>query len=259
MTVVAAITRTINFRTPLQRLAVAALAAASLAAHAGDFGVSPIRLDLDRGTRSGVIAVSNDGDTPLNFQARAMLWTQGEAGQDRYEDTQALVYFPRQFQIPPQEKRVVRVGYRNPAQDKEQAYRLFIEELPNPKARSNQTSVTVAVRFGVPIFVRPPTSDVRAQLEALSVKAGRAQVTVRNAGPVHFRITGVRFRALGADGATTWESTVQGWYLLVGTQRTYAAALPAEACRASRALRVEVLGDKLDAASDLALTPELCP
>ena len=80
--------------------AVLALAAASFAAYAGHFGVSPIRLDLDKGTRTGVIAVSNDGDKPLDFQARAMLWTQDAAGQDRYEDTQALVYFPRQFQRP---------------------------------------------------------------------------------------------------------------------------------------------------------------
>ena len=135
----------------LGRLACLALAAASFAAYAGEFGVSPIRLDLDKSVSTGVIAVSNDGDTPLNFQARAMLWTQDAAGQDRYEDTQALVYFPRQFQIPPHEKRVVRIGYRSPALKLEQAYRLFIEEIPDAKPRSNQTAVNVAARFGVPV------------------------------------------------------------------------------------------------------------
>jgi len=250
-------------RTPRPRLlsrllACAALAAASFTAQAGNFGVSPIRLDLDKGARSGVIAVSNDGDVPLDFQARAMLWTQDAAGQDHYEDTQALVYFPRQFRVPPHEKRVVRIGYRNPALKTEQAYRLFVEEIPDAKQRAKRTSVTVAVRFGVPIFVRPPAGGVEAKIGGLAVKAGRARATAHNAGAVHFRINQVRFRALGADGKVKWEHAVQGWYLLPGAQREYAAKLPAEACRAARELRVELLGDKLDAASEVPLKPELC-
>jgi len=152
----------------------------------------------------------------------------------------------------------VRVGYRNPALKVEQAYRLFVEEIPDSKQRSKQSSVTVAIRFGVPIFVRPPTSDVQAQIEGLSLKAGRVQATVRNSGPVHFRITGVHFRALGADGTVEWEHTLQGWYLLPGAQREYAAKLPTKACRTARTLRVDLLGDKLNATSEVQLKPEQC-
>ena len=235
-----------------------ALAAVSFAVHAGVFGVSPIRLDLDKNTRTGVITVSNDGDTPIDFQARAMLWTQDGAGQDHYETTQALVYFPRQFRVPPHENRVVRIGYRNPALKTERAYRLFVEEIPDSKQRGNQTSVQVVVRFGVPIFVRPSTAEVAAQIGSLAVAAGRARATAQNAGTVHFRITGVRFRALSADGAVKWERTVQGWYLLPGARREYDTTLPAQACRAARTLRVDLLGDKLNATSEVPLKPELC-
>jgi len=234
------------------------LAAASFAARAGNFGVSPIRLDLDKNTRTGVITVSNDGDAPLDFLARAVLWTQDAAGQDHYDETQALVYFPRQFSVPPHEKRVVRIGYRSPALKTEQAYRLFVEEIPDSKQRSKQTSVTVAVRFGVPIFVRPPAGEVEAKIGGLAVEGGRARATARNAGTLHFRIAQVRFRALGADGAVKWEQAVQGWYLLPGAQREYAVKLPGEACRAARELRVDLLGDKLDATSEVPLKPELC-
>lgn len=247
-----------NPRPLFRLLACAALAAASFAAQAGQFGVSPIRLDLDKGTRTGVIAVSNDGDAPLDFQARATLWTQDAAGQDHYEDTQALVYFPRQFRVPPHDKRVVRVGYRNPALKTEQAYRLFVEEIPDSKQRGKQTSVTVAVRFGVPIFVRPPAAEVAARIGGLAVEHGRAQATAQNAGAVHFRIAEVRFRALGAGGAVKWEHSVQGWYLLPGARREYTATLPAQACRAARTLRVELLGDKLNATSEVPLKPESC-
>lgn len=230
----------------------------SFAAHAGQFGVSPIRLDLDKGARTGVVAVSNEGDTPLEFQARVMLWSQDAAGRDHYEDTEALVYFPRQLRVPPHEKRVVRIGYRNPALKQEQAYRLFIEEIPEAKRRSDRSSVHVAIRFGVPVFVRPPSAEVKARIASLAVKDGRVEATARNAGTVHFRITGVRFRALGADGAVKWDQTTQGWYLLPGAQRGYGAELPAQACRAARTLRVDLIGDKLDATSEVPLNPGLC-
>lgn len=233
-------------------------AAISLAAHAGQFGVSPIRLDLDQGARSGVVAVSNEGDTPLRFQARVVRWSQDAAGRDRYEGTEALVYFPRQLKVPPHAKRVVRVGYRNPALKRERAYRLFIEEMPDAKQRGDRTSVRVAIRFGVPVFVRPPAGEVKAQIASLEVRDGRAQATARNAGTVHFRIAEVRFRALGADGAVKWEHTTQGWYLLPGAERGYGAKLPAAACRAARALRVDLIGDKLDATAQVPLDPGLC-
>ena len=55
----------------------------SLAAHGGDFGVSPIRVDLDRNTKSALITVTNDDARPLAFQVRAMEWTQDAAGADR--------------------------------------------------------------------------------------------------------------------------------------------------------------------------------
>jgi hypothetical protein len=75
---------------------------------------------------------------------------------------------------------------------------------------------------------------------------------------VHFRITGVRFRALGADGAVKWDHTSQGWYLLPGAQRGYGIELPAQACRAASTLRVDLVGDKLDATSEVPLEPGLC-
>src|SRR6185369_12141928 len=96
----------------------------------GEFGVSPIRVDLDRNTRTSVVRVSNDEQGPLSFQIRAMEWTQDAEGRDVYADSSDLVYFPQQMQVPPLDSRVVRVGYRNPATQVERAYRLYIEELP---------------------------------------------------------------------------------------------------------------------------------
>lgn len=51
----------------------------STTAYAGDFGVSPIRVELDRGTKSALITVSNEDSRPLAFQVRALAWTQDAA------------------------------------------------------------------------------------------------------------------------------------------------------------------------------------
>lgn len=245
----------------MRRLVACLAAAAALApAQAGEFGVSPIRIDLDRATRSSVLTVSNDGATPLGFQIRAFEWTQGPDGADRYEPTNDLVYFPQQLRIPANENRVVRIGYRNPALEQEKAYRVFVEEqVERPEgATGTAAAVAVAVRFGVPVFLRPPATEQKGELAALSVAGGRAGATVRNAGAVHFRINSVRIEGLGAGGEKTFEHLLDGWYLLAGAQRRYAAPVPDAACRATARVRVEVVADKLRFEAQAPVEPGSC-
>src|SRR5512147_2306777 len=47
-----------------------------VAAKAGDWRVSPIRLDLGRDTKSGAVTVANDSDDRLQVQMKAYEWTQ---------------------------------------------------------------------------------------------------------------------------------------------------------------------------------------
>jgi fimbrial chaperone protein len=227
---------------------------------AGDFGVTPVRLDLDRSNRSAAITVSNQGDSPLSFQIRAMEWTQDEKGADRYADTNDLIYFPQQLLIPPNESRVVRVGYRNPARERELAYRLFIEELapPPPPGTAGTAAVAMSVRFGVPVFLLPPTVAPKAEIAGFSIAAGRLRGAIRSVGSVHIRPTSVRVRGLDGSGATAFEQVFEGWYVLAGNERPYEAPVAAEPCRKARTIRVEVTGDKLDLKSDFSVPSDAC-
>lgn len=240
--------------------AIAVAASLFVSAHAGQFGVSPIRLDLDRNTRSAVITVSNQGDSTLGFQVRAAEWTQDESGADRYLDSNELIFFPQQLQVPAGESRVVRVGMRNPARQNELAYRVFIEELvAPPEPGGPQTAaVAMAVRFGVPVFVLPANVVQKGEIAEFTVSGGKIRGELRNAGTVHFRPASVRVRGLDAEGATAFEHVFDGWYLLVSTVRRYEAPVPAEACRKARSLRVEVTGEKLELKSDFPLPPGAC-
>jgi fimbrial chaperone protein len=229
----------------------------SLAAHAGDFGVSPIRVDLDRGTKSALITIANDDSRPLAFQVRAMEWTQDDAGSDRYADSADLVYFPRQLKVPPKESRVVRVGYKVPAVQAEKAYRLFIEELADPDARPSQTGVAITLRFGVPVFLRPAEPRLAGEV-ALSAEAGTARALVRNTGNAHFRIASVRYTGLDAAGKTVFEQALDGWYLLTGAARPYVFKLPPEQCALARTLRAEAVAEGLSLRAEHALGPGHC-
>jgi fimbrial chaperone protein len=241
----------------LVRLLLAALAGAmAAAAFGGEFGVSPIRVELDRGVKSALVTVTNDDRKPLAFQVRALEWTQDAAGADRYAQTADLVYFPRQLKIPPGESRVIRVGYKAPATQRESTYRLYIEELADPGTRdSGQTGVSVTLRFGVPVFVRPANPLAAGVIDFAD---GAARAVVRNTGNVHFRVAALRYSGIGPGGETTFEHSVDGWYVLAGAQRAFALKLPPEACARTRRLRAEAVVEKLDLRAERALGPEDC-
>jgi fimbrial chaperone protein len=227
------------------------------AAQAGDFGVSPIRIDLDSATKSALITITNDDERPLAFQVRAMQWTQDADGADRYSDTADLVYFPQQLKIAPKESRAVRVGYKVPALQSEKAYRLFIEELADAAREPSRTGVAITLRFGVPVFLRPAADGLAGQVQ-VSAAGGNAVVRVHNTGNVHFRIASVRLLGQGAQGETVFEQSLDGWYLLSGAERAYRFALPAATCARVRVLRVEAPTEKLPLHAERVLDPGNC-
>ena len=242
----------------LSGLAAGALAlAAAFSAHAGNFGVSPIRVELDRATKSALVTVNNDDTKALAFQVRALEWSQEPNGADRYTETSDLVYFPQQFKVAPNENRVVRVGYKVPATQSEKTYRLFIEELADPQRDASTTGIAVTLRFGVPIFLRPAAANVAGELD-LAIKGGVAQVLVKNTGNAHFRLASVNLTALGAGGETLHQQSVDGWYVLTGVQRPYALKLPVDVCARSRSIRVEATAEKLVLRAERELAPADC-
>jgi fimbrial chaperone protein len=236
---------------------LAACIAWSAGALAGDFGVSPIRLDLDRATKSAVLTVTNDGDQPLAFQIRVMRWTQDEAGADKYAPTNDIVYFPQQLRIPPKEKRVVRVGYKVPAIQSEESFRVYVEQLADAASAPEQTGIVIRLRFGVPLFLRPIKEQRSGEAE-LALSEGVARARIRNSGNVHFRLNSVRFAVLDTEGKPVSEHSLDGWYVLAGAERTHAYKLPPEACARGHLLRAEALAEKLILRAERPLRPEDC-
>jgi fimbrial chaperone protein len=197
-------------------------------AFAGNFAVSPIRLDFDRATKTGVITVTNDDDDKLQLQMKAFEWTQDADGKDKYEETDDLIFFPKIATVEKGEQRLLRTSYKIPATDKQKTYRLFIEEIPGPqKTPAQGAQIAVAVRFGVPIFLKPIKEEVKGEVESVKYADGKLNVKIKNPGNTHFFINNIQLKS----GEKIAEDQ-KGWYLLSGAARTYSFAMAPQACSA---------------------------
>jgi fimbrial chaperone protein len=178
---------------------------------------------------------------------KLMAWTQDANGADVYTDSGDLVYFPRQMDVEPGQKRLVRLGAKAPASGAERTYRLFIEEVPSPSS-ANRSQVTFYFRFGVPVFVPPPAGKPQPEVLQPTLNKGKFALPVENRGTVHFRPK----RVVVSDEAG-WSREITSWYSLAGSSRKYETDIPAEVCRKARALavRVETEGANFDRKLDV--------
>lgn len=245
----------------VQRAAAAAWLLAGLC-HAGEFTVTPIRLELGPGTRSGVIAVRNDSKEAQKFQLQAMEWTQDKEGRDSYAETPDLVYFPRLMALDPGREGVIRVGVRNPLVEKERTFRLFIEELPSPPAAAGaegaRAQLQVLMRFAAPVFVRPAKPRDGLELEQIQLARGEVSLVAHNTGNQHQFVEGVRITALDAAGAEVHSVTLADRYLLAGTRKRYATEFPAQHCPRAVKLNVEFKTNKLTQRGSLDVDRRMC-
>lgn len=197
---------------------------------AGQFAVSPIRIEFGANDKSQAITVSNQGDTPLRIALELKRWTQDASGNESYTAApDELIFFPRQFEVPPRQKQVIRLGRKGIANAQERAYRLYINEQPPLQSDENQGQVAMVVSFGVPIFLRP--SPVQTQLEAspIQIKQQQLHFELSNTGNTTQRLSRVLIGKTGAE-----IKQFDQWYLHPGVRRAYQLDLPAQACQESR-------------------------
>ncbi len=225
--------------------------------YGGEFRVSPIRLDLDARAKSGVITVVNEAEEKLQCQLKAFEWTQDGEGKDVYTETQDIIFFPKLMTIDPKSDRIVRAGIKIPAVAKEKTYRLFIEEIPEPK-KAEGTAVAVTIRFGVPIFVKPVKEEAKGTIEKITFSKGTVTISVKNTGNVHLIINSVNLLGKDAQGEKTFSKELSGWYLLNGVSRLYSAPIPPDVCTKTTTVEVEVRTDKLNLNSKLDVDKSMC-
>lgn len=188
---------------------------------AGMVGVSPIRVDFDAGQKSGVIRVFNTGDDEISMQVDARDWAQAADGTDEYESTGDVIAVPPIFTIAPGETQIVRVGLvGGQSPDRELAHRLFLTELPRPKADLLGGQLRMRLIVSLPIFTAPAAAPADSGLEMVetSVDNGRLRARFRNPGNSHIRVQEVMAVNTDGDHAQRTEAAV---YLLPGSTRDF--------------------------------------
>jgi fimbrial chaperone protein len=243
----------------LTRIAVFVACACPLLAGAGDFVINPLRMTLDRNQRASEVSVRNDAAVPLRMQVEAMSWRQDAAGKDQYEPADGLLYFPRVLEIPPGESRIVRVGVRAAPVSREEAYRLFFEELPPPGGNvSSGTTLQVLLRVGVAVFVAPAQPSLRASISALDMSGGKARWTVVNEGNVHFRVEQAEVTGSAADGTRLFAQPVTERYFLAGATRTIDTDVPADICARVASVEASIVAERLELKRKLDVDARAC-
>ena len=245
-------TRFIFPRMALFSAALLALAL-SLPASAGNFGVTPIRVDLDKNTKTGSVTVQNGDEGELRAQTELFEWTQDATGKDQYRKCEDLLYFPKLMAFKVNEEKVVRVALKSPAVNQEKTYRLFIQELPAPPPKDSApgAKVGIAIRFGVPVFIKPAQEKIDGKIEQMSVSKGVLHLQVRNTGNVHFAI-----EKITASAASGFTKSVEGWYLLPGVARDY--SVPLEHCNQLKDIEIKVKTDVSEFSGTYTVNPAQC-
>jgi fimbrial chaperone protein len=229
---------------------------APVAALAAAFGVTPIRIDLDPGSRTGIVTVSNDDQRRLTFQVKLAEWTQSGGGEDRHADSADLVFFPQILSVEPGEKRLVRVGLKGPLPARERAYRLFIEELPDAAekgAGGGSAQIAVRMRFGVPIFVSDGKGEARPEFAAVKQGKGRLDVELRNDG-----VRQARFEELVLMSGEKVVARANGWYVFPGATKAFAIPVERSACPLAGTLELRAAYAGRDIRKTVEATPALC-
>jgi fimbrial chaperone protein len=232
-------------------LLLAALVAIAPASRAADFSVSPMRLEMDRGARSGQIQVRNLDQQPVRFQVGGADWSQDENGNNIYADSQSLIWFPRALELGPGESRIIRVGVRATPASRELAYVVTLREVALDAPRAEQprgAQVRVLLNVSVPVFVLPAKPTPGGAIESLSLRGGKLDIVVANGGNRHLRYREAAIVGLGSDGAEKFARKLPGKTLLAGSRQRFEEKIPRAACRQLREIVVTL------AAAD---TPEI--
>jgi fimbrial chaperone protein len=224
-------------------LAAAVIAACSLlapvAAEAGVFSVTPVRIYMTPRDRAVALTITNEGDAEVVLQADIHVWTQQPDGTDELVLTEDMILSPPIIKLASKARQVVRLALLRPADAGRQlTYRLVVREVPEANtAQSNVVEVPIALALSMPVFITP--RPAARQIECRAERAADAITAVcSNAGSAYAQVRQVTLR----QGAAALAQFEGGEYILPGARKTIALKAQQQA-PAAGAAQLSVLFD----------------
>ncbi len=199
-----------NFRTYSRRFfATLVLASQAIAGVAFAVGlqVSPTSISIPATQQAGALWLSNTGDTLINAQVRVFHWVQAD-GKNELIPSEGLVVSPPMLRLEPNANQLIRVIRTGAppagATAVEDAYRLIINELPNPQvptqtpSQTGNRQITFLLQYSLPVFIEPlglpQNGEPHYQLHwSMSRQNNTVTFTVQNTGKQNAQIADINF------------------------------------------------------------------
>lgn len=194
------------------------------AAHASNFEIAPVVLELSDTRQAGAIRFVNKDDHEMSLQVRTNEWHQKD-GEDVIAPTPAnagLLVSPPIFTLAPGAAQTIRVVAREKGVTAETAYRLYIDEIP---AVAKEPAINFKFRVSMPIFMEPADS-ANQKMEWRADTSSAPQVVLHNAGNRRIKLLNIELTL--PSGKKMIPRTLPNSYTLVGGSRTYLFAPNAE-------------------------------
>lgn len=177
----------------MRRLALVLLGSSGLLPSpctAASLQVTPVLLEVPAPGAASVVTLRNTGSKPIAVQTRIFRWFQ-EDGRERLEPTAGVVASPPAAELRPSQDYVVRIVRldKSPVVG-EEAYRLLIDELPEPQTRARTVALTV--RHSIPLFFDASDASPARATWRVTRGAGGLSLTASNAGDARLRLSDVK-------------------------------------------------------------------
>ena len=191
------------------------LATAYIAANAGVFSVTPVRLYMTQRDRAIAVTLTNEGDTPIVLQADINTWSQKPDGTDELVLTEDLILAPPIIKLAPKARQVVRLALLKPADASRQlTYRMIIREVPEALPSSG-IEVPIALALSMPVFITPPVAKRLVACSARRAEARAITLSCSNTGTAYAQIR----EASVTRGGQTVARFEGGSYILPGASK----------------------------------------
>jgi len=210
-------------------------------AQAASFTVSPVRVALSPAQKTVALTVTNNGSEPVVVQSQVQGWSQQD-GEEIYTPTSDVLATPPIFTVQGGASQIIRIGLRKqPDSSDEQAYRLFLREVPGPP-RPDLQGLQIALRMSIPVFVNlAGTAAAKMRWHLQRQTDGSLKVSVANAGNAHAQV--YDFYVFPPDSDRPVMSQRTSAYILPGQRREWVSKPEAALALTGNVLRLKAFTD----------------
>lgn len=162
----------------------------SQTAIASDIRVQPVTVEPLAGARSASLTLINDEQKPVRVQVRIFRWSQND-GQERLTPTQDVVASPPFATLAPGQHSLVRLVRTSKAAIKnEEAYRILVDEVPEP-GDVRPSTVNLVLRQSIPVFFSETAQRASVVDWSIDHDGSQTWLTAQNRGGRRLRLSDV--------------------------------------------------------------------